>query len=455
MATLAPNFVNRNYHLAVTQSMSRNFFSAERASRFTLFDMTMQDLSGAAPQPKHISGPLDGIRVIDMTTVLMGPSATQMLGDFGADVVKVETRVGDGTRYIGAAKNRGMSAGFLHSNRNKRSISLDLKIYEGREALLKMVQSADVLAYNVRPAAMARLGLGYDDLVKLNPRLVYCGMYGFAESGPYRGRPAYDDLIQAVSGMSSLMADIVDGSPRYIPVLLADRATGQAAVNVILAALLYRERTGKGQSIEVTMFESMAAWVMGDHMGGETFIPAAGDMGYRRVLSKSRRAFRTTNGFVGAVIYTDKHWRTFYELCGQPSRFNEDERLHDIATRTLNIDALYAELNEIFGTRSTGEWLDLLSQADIPAAPVHTLKSLMEDPHLKATGFFRTEMHPSEGPIRSIAPLGVWSESPPSVRRPAPRLGQHTRELLQEVGYGEDAIRRMVVAGVAAAAGDE
>jgi crotonobetainyl-CoA:carnitine CoA-transferase CaiB-like acyl-CoA transferase len=399
-----------------------------------------------------MAGALDGFRVIDMSTVLMGPSATQVLGDFGADVIKVEPLTGDTSRYVGAALHDGMAGGFLHANRNKRSIALDLKCQDGREALLRLVANADVLMYNVRPQSMARLGLGYEEMVKLNPKLIYCGMYGFGEGGPYRGRPAYDDLIQALSGMSSLMAEVGDGVPRYLPVLLADRASGQAAVNTVLAALLHRERTGRGQSIEVAMFEVMVPFVLGDHMGGETFVPAQGEMGYRRVLSKARKAFPTTDGHVAAVVYTDKHWLDFLNACGQPQRFAQDPRLHGIAARTRNIDALYEELSDIFATRSTAEWLDILERADIPCARVHTLHSLLDDPHLNAVGFFQTHDHPTEGPIRSMAPVGTWSETQPSVRRLAPRLGEHTREVLSEIGYDEAAVEQMLNNGSASIA---
>ncbi len=397
-----------------------------------------------------MAGALDGFRVIDMTTVLMGPTATQVLGDFGADVIKVEPLTGDTSRYVGTARHHGMAGGFLHANRNKRSIALDLKSQEGREAVLKLVADADVLMYNVRPQAMARLGLGYEEIARLNPRLVYCGMYGFGESGPYKGRPAYDDLIQALSGMPSLMAEIGDGVPRYLPVLLADRASGQAAVNTVLAALLHRERTGRGQAVEVAMFEVMVPFVLGDHMGGETFVPPQGEMGYRRVLSKSRKAFATTDGHVAAVVYTDKHWQRFFDACSQPQRFEQDTRLHGIAARTRNIDALYAELSDIFATRSTAAWLDVLERADIPCARVNTLHSLFDDPHLNAVGFFQTHEHPSEGPIRSMAPLGTWSDTQPSIRRLAPRLGEHTREVLGEAGYDSSAIDRMLTGGSAA-----
>lgn len=340
-----------------------------------------------------------------------------------------------------------MSGGFLHANRNKRSVALDLKSCDGREALLKLATGADVLMYNVRPKAMARLGLDYETVSNVNPRIVYCEMCGFAEGGPYSGRPAYDDLIQAVTGMSALMAEVGDGVPRYVPVLLADRATGMAAIN----ALLHRERTGRGQALEITMMEAMVPFVLGDHMNGETFILAVGDMGYKRVLSKSRRAFSTRDGNVAAVVYTDKHWRSFFEACGQPERFKEDVRLHDIAARTRHIDELYEELCTIFPTRSTAEWLVLLEKANIPAAPVHTLRTLLDDPHLKATGFFREEEHAAKEGFapwrRSVR--GLTPRRPYDGRR---RGSASTRaKSFGKRGYAESTIEHMIQSGVARA----
>ncbi len=397
-------------------------------------------------------GALHGIRVLDLTTVLMGPSATQMLGDLGADVIKVEPPAGDTGRYVGAARHRGMAGGFLQNNRNKRSIVLDLKNPDGLAALLRLAARADVLIYNVRPQAMNRLGLSYDDVRAVRPDIVYVGMFGYGQTGPYGGRPAYDDLIQAVTGMPSLMAVIGDGVPRYLPVLIADRATGQAGVNAVLAALLSRSRTGRGQAIEIPMFETMVPFVLGEHMDGQVFDPPLGEAGYQRVLSRHRTAFATLDGHVAAVLYTDRHWQAFLASCGEPDRFATDPRLVDLATRTRHIDALYAELAERFRTRSTAQWMDLLQQADIPAAPLNTLPSLLADPHLDAVGFFRHEDHPSEGRIRMMAPLGTWSGTPPTIRRLAPRLGEHSREVLAEAGYDAAEIDRLIDTGACRAA---
>jgi crotonobetainyl-CoA:carnitine CoA-transferase CaiB-like acyl-CoA transferase len=399
-----------------------------------------------------VHGALHGIRVLDLTTVLMGPSATQMLGDLGADVIKVEPPAGDTGRYVGAARHRGMAGGFLQNNRNKRSIVLDLKNPDGHAALLRLAARADVLIYNVRPQAMNRLGLSYDDVRAVRPDIVYVGMFGYGQTGPYGGRPAYDDLIQAVTGMPSLMAVIGDGVPRYLPVLIADRATGQAGVNAVLAALLSRSRTGRGQAIEIPMFETMVPFVLGEHMDGQVFDPPLGEAGYQRVLSRHRTAFATLDGHVAAVLYTDRHWQAFLASCGEPDRFATDPRLVDLATRTRHIDALYAELAERFRTRSTAQWMDLLQQADIPAAPLNTLSSLLADPHLDAVGFFRHEDHPSEGRIRMMAPLGTWSGTPPTIRRLAPRLGEHSREVLAEAGYDAGEIGRLIDTGACRAA---
>ena len=402
-----------------------------------------------------MTAPLTGIRILDLTTVVMGPTATQSLGDFGAEVIKVEPLKGDTLRLVGSTRHRGMSAGFLQMNRNKRSIALDLQTDAGKSVMHRLIARSEVLVYNVRPASMKRLGLSYEEVAALKPDIIYAGMFGFGEDGPYAGRPAYDDLIQAASGMASLMAHLGnDGVPRYIPLTIADRVTGQAGVTAILAALLHRERTGRGQSVEIPMFETMVPFVLGDHFGGHLFQPPEGPMGYERLLARSRVAFPTADGHVAAVIYTDEHWRKFFALCGQPERFERDERLKDLAVRTRNIEALYAELGDMFRGHTTAKWLELLAQADIPAAPVNTLNSLLKDPHLNAVGFFRPVEHPTEGTITEMAPVGKWSDSPPVRTRHAPALGQHTREILQEVGFGAEEIRQITASGAALAASD-
>ncbi len=398
--------------------------------------------------PDSKVGPLDGVRVVDLTTVLMGPFATQLLGDMGADIIKIEAPGGDSSRGIGPMRNAGMGSGFMHVNRNKRSVVLDLKKPEGHEALMRLAETADVLLYNVRPAAMARLGLTYEALARRNPKLVYVGVYGYGQDGPYAAKPAYDDLIQGAIGVPSLIAIVGDGVPRYVPLAFIDRAVGLAAVNAVSAALYRREKTGVGQSIGVPMFETMVPFVMGEHMAGQSYLPALGPAGYPRQLAPERTPFPTKDGYVCALIYNDKHWRSFFAMIGEPQRFDTDPRLKDIGARTRHIGDLYAEVAKVMRDRTTAEWLERLEKADIPAMPLHTLTTLFDDPHLKAIGYFSEVEHPSEGTVRSIAPTGTWSESPLSVRRPAPRLGEHSRQVLAELGYTAGEIDQLVSTGV-------
>ena len=397
---------------------------------------------------QHDAGPLDGVRVIDLTSVLMGPFATQILGDLGADVIKVEPPGGDTIRGIGPMRNPGMGNGFLHVNRNKRSLVLDLKHPDGHAALLRLVEGADALVYNVRPQAMARLGLTYPALAEINPRLVYVGVFGYGQDGPYAAKPAYDDLIQGVIGLPSLVARVGDGTPRYVPLAFVDRTVGLAAVNAVTAALYRREKTGRGQAVDVPMFETMVPFVLGEHMAGATYDPPLGPTGYPRQLARERTPFPTRDGYVCALIYNDKHWRSFFEMIGEPQRFDADPRLADIGSRTRHIGELYAIVADIMRTRTTAQWLELLERADIPATPLHTLDSLLEDPHLHAVGFFPRVEHPSEGPIRTLAIPGTWSESVPRLRRPAPRLGEHSAQVLAEAGYSTAEIERLAAAGV-------
>lgn len=391
-----------------------------------------------------MSGALDGVRVLDLTTVLMGPFATQLLGDMGADVIKVEAPNGDSTRALEPARHPGMSAAFLHVNRNKRSIVLDLKQAIGREALLRLVERADVLVYNVRPQAMARLQLTWDALSTVNPRLIYVGVFGYGQTGPYAAKPAYDDLIQGAIGLPSLIAQVGDGTPRYVPIAIVDRTVGIAAASAVTAALYRREKTGVGQAIEVPMFETMVPFMLGEHMCGQTFEPTAGAVGYPRSLARERTPYVTEDGYLCALIYSDRQWQSFFQMLGEPERYAADPRMENIATRTRHIEALYAMVAEILRTRTTAEWMVRFEAADIPAIPLHTLESLITDPHLAAVDYFQLTDHPSEGPIKQMRPAATWSESPPTIRRGAPRLGEHSVEILNEAGYDPAHIAGMV-----------
>jgi crotonobetainyl-CoA:carnitine CoA-transferase CaiB-like acyl-CoA transferase len=398
-------------------------------------------------------GPLQGVKVVDMTTVLMGPYATQMLGDYGADVIKVESLDGDVTRLIGPTRHPGMGPVFLNTNRSKRSIALDLKKAGGRDAVLRLIQSADVLVYNVRPQAMVRLQLGYDVVSKINPRLVYAGVFGFGQGGPYAAKPAYDDLIQGATALPALMAQTGDGIPRYVPNALVDRIVGLTAVGAICASLVHRDRTGRGQRLDIPMFETMAGFVMGDHMGGLTYEPPLDKGGYARHLSRDRRPYKTADGYICVIVYNDKQWASFFEATDRDD-LRRDPTFSTFAGRSTNIDTVYAELARIFETRTTAEWIDLLTRADIPVMPMHDLESILQDPHLASTGFFPVVDHPSEGKIRSMKTSARWSETPSEPSRLAPRLNEHGSEILKEAGFSEDEIATLVREGATLAAPD-
>ena len=392
-------------------------------------------------------GPLHGIRIIDMTSVLMGPFASQSLGDMGADVVKVEAPQGDLVRQIGPGRHPDMGPIFLNTNRNKRSIALDLKKPAGLQVLRRLLVDADVLIYNVRPNAMARLGLDYDSVAAINPRLVYAGLFGFGQDGPYAARPAYDDLIQGGATLPYLIARASKGPPRYVPAAMADRIVGLTAVGGILAALLARQGSGRGQRVDVPMFETMVGFILGDHLGGLSFEPPLDEGGYARQLSPERRPYRTRDGYVCALVYNDKQWQSFLRAIGRESLLQEDARFATFANRSRHIDFVYGELARIFEERSTAEWMALLEEADIPMMPMHDLQSVLSDPHLVATNFFSTVEHPSEGTIRAMRMPMTWSDSPPTPARHAPRLGEHSVEVLEQAGFGAAEIDALIAAG--------
>ena len=394
-----------------------------------------------------MSGPLEGVRIVDLTSVLMGPYATQILGDFGAEVIKVEAPAGDVMRDVGPMRNPRMGPIFLNTNRNKRSIVLDLKQEAAREAVLKLARNADVFVYNVRPQAMVRLGLGYRDVAAVNPSIIYAGLVGFGSDGPYAGRPAYDDLIQGMAGVPSLMAKMA-GEPRYAPLTIADRTVGLAAAGAMLAALFQRERSGMGQAIEVPMFETMVQYALADHLGGKTFEPPIGPAGYPRLLAPERKPYPTKDGYLCALIYNDKQWDAFFDLIGRDD-LKRDARFADLGSRTRHVGELYGLLGEIIATKTTGEWVELLRKADIPCAPLNSLDDVLDDAHLAAINFFRRQEHPSEGTIRSMDVYAKFASTPAEFRHHAPRLGEQTIEILREAGYADDAIAKMLASGAA------
>src|ERR1700730_9083085 len=397
--------------------------------------------------------PLEGVRIIDMSTVLMGPFATQILGDYGADVIKIEPPTGDVMPPGGPMRSPGMGSVYLQVNRNKRSVVLDVKKPAGRLAVLKLCKSADVFVHNIRPAAMRRLKLGAADVRAANPRTIYVSLRGYGESGPYAGRPAYDDLIQGITGIPWLIGSIGGGEPRYVPLTIADRIVGLNAVHVILAALIERDRTGEGQAIELPMIETMAQFVLVDHMAGRGYEPAMGAPGYSRLLAPDRRPYHTSDGYVCVLVYTDRHFAAFFRAIGCTEEFAADPRFADHATRARHYPEIYSILADIFRTRTTAEWLELLRDADIPCVPLHGHAHLIDDPHLAAVGLFQDMEHPSEGRIKFAGIASRWSRAGPGIDRPPPRLGEHSVEVLREAGYSDAKTRGWCEERAAVAAG--
>jgi len=380
--------------------------------------------------------PLAGIRVVDLTTVMLGPYATQMLGDYGADVIKVEAPDGDSTRSTGPAREPGMAATFLGANSSKRSVVLDLKQAPGR----------DVVVCSVRPQKMKALGLDPDVLRRSNPRLVVVGVVGFGEEGPYAGRPAYDDIIQGLCGLASLNA-MQGGEPAYVPTVIADKTCGLFTTQAVLLALVQRSATGQGSVVEVPMFEAMASFTLVEHLYGLTFRPPEGGPGYSRLLTRWRKPYPTADGHVCIVPYSTQHWQRFFDEVGRPEVMR-DPRFGTMEARTRNIDALYGELAACTSARTTAEWLQACERLDIPAAPMRRLAELEQDPHLAATGFFRRLHDPGMGDlVLPSAPLRFDGRR--AQHGMPPRLGEHTLEVLREAGLPEDTLNTLLATRVA------
>jgi crotonobetainyl-CoA:carnitine CoA-transferase CaiB-like acyl-CoA transferase len=392
-------------------------------------------------------GPLQGVRIVDLTSVVVGPLATQILADHGAEVIKVESPSGDLGRTIGGlGVTPGMGPKFLHLNRNKRSIVLDLKKPAGYEALMKLIERADVLVWNVRPDSMARMKLSYDDVKAVNPKIIYCGMFGFGQDGRYRRKPAYDSIIQGSSGVAALYHRAA-GEPRYLPMVMADKTVGLIAVQMMLMALFHRERTGEGQAIEIPMFENMAAFVMSEHMYMKTYDPPRGQTGDPRLLDPQAKPMPTKDSFIAISANTNAQAFAFFDAIGR-SELKTDPRFDSIASRFRNVGEYFRIRAESLKEKTTAEWLEIFDACDVPAMPYHTLDSLMEDPHLTDVGLFQKIEHPTEGRIVNIGLPNKLSRGARSDFNPAPKIGQHSVEILRELGFSDEHVEAMLTGAV-------
>ncbi len=391
-------------------------------------------------------GPLEGVRIVDLTSVVVGPLATQVMADHGADVIKVEAPSGDIVRTLaGKGRNPHMSGKFLHLNRNKRSIALDLKQPAAHDALLKILSTADVMIWNMRPPAMKRLKLTYEDVCKVNPKIITCGMYGFGQSGRYKNKPAYDSIIQGSGGIAALYY-MATGEPRYLPMVVADRTVGLIAVQMMLMALYHRERTGHGQAIELPMFENIVKATLEEHMYLKTFVPPLGEMGDPRLIDPQSRPLPTKDGYISISANTDAQAFAVFDAIGRPE-LKTDPRLCSVAARFKNTADYFSIRAEGLKQKTTAEWMEIFDRTDVPAMPFQTLDQIMEDPHLKDIGFFETIEHPTEGKIINMKLPNKLSRGARTDFRPAPKIGQQSVEILREAGLAEAEITALIQSG--------
>jgi crotonobetainyl-CoA:carnitine CoA-transferase CaiB-like acyl-CoA transferase len=391
-------------------------------------------------------GPLEGVRVVDLTSVVVGPLCTQILADHGADVIKVESKTGDLVRNLnGKSVTPAMGAKFLHLNRNKRSIVLDLKQPAGYEALRRLLSRADVMIWNNRPPSMARMKLAYADVRAINPKIVYCGMFGFGQDGRYRDKPAYDTIIQGSGGMSALHHRAM-GEPRFVPMVVADKVTGLIAVQMIAMALYGRERTGEGCSIEIPMFENMVKFVLEEHMYLKTFVPPLGDTGDPRLIDPLGKPTPTKDGWICISANTQKQVFAFFDAIGRPE-LKADPRFSTVPARFANVKDYFEVRLAALKTKTTAEWVEIFDRIDVPAMPYHTLDDVIDDPHLADIGFFELKDHPTEGKTRNMRLPNKWSTGVRRDWNPAPKLGQQSVEILREIGCAEAEIEAMIASG--------
>ncbi|WP_330302564.1 MULTISPECIES: CoA transferase [unclassified Streptomyces] len=381
------------------------------------------------PGERAHTGPLTGLRVVDLTAMVMGPYCTQIMADMGADVIKIEPPAGDNTRYISVGPEPGMGGVFVNVNRGKRSVVLDLRSAEGKSPLRELIRHGDVFIHSMRAKAIAKLGLSYEEVAAINPSIIYTNCYGYGRRGPDANLTAYDDTIQAECGLPFVQRQLT-GEAGYVGTIMADKIAGMTALYATMMALFHRERTGEGQEVEVGMFETMAAFMLVEHANGAMFSPPLGPAVYPRAVTPHRKPYRTKDGHISALVYNDKQWAAFITAV-KPAWAGE--HFATLEQRARRIDTVYALLGETFLERTTEDWLGLLRSLDIPAAPVRTLDELLDNPHLKEVGFFETVDTPN-GPVRFPGMPTWFSQTPGRIAGPAPRLGAHTHEVMGELG---------------------
>lgn len=396
---------------------------------------------------------LNGVRVLDLTTIVLGPYATQMLGDFGAEVIKIESPDGDLFRTVRPGRSAKMGAGFINSNRNKRSLTLNLKSEEGKQLFYQLAKTADVVVHNMRNKTAIKLGIGYEAVKTHNPEIIYCGAQGFGGAGPLADAPAYDDIIQAASGFAHLNAD-AEGNPRYAPTIIADKVVAHQLAFAIMGGLIQKFRTGKGCCIEVPMFEGLVSFIMIEQFSNQSFVPSVGGTGYERMRSPYRRPYPTKDGFIALLPYSTKHWIEFFNLVDHPE-LTELEIVNDPVKRSENIDQLYKKILQFTPARTTDEWCEILSKTDIPHTRVNRLDDLIDNEHLRAVGLFEEYEHPTEGAMRQIRSPFTMQGVEQSDDLPTPRLGEANLSILQELGLDIEAIKQLEENGVIGKEGEK